>query len=94
MICGTQKFLLSLHLKIKPIKCTSMKEFFQVTAVSREDLKSKGFDVSNVTDEQMEELARRLGDDYVEQMFWISLPIIAEAMGIPMDPNFKEDDDE
>lgn len=71
-----------------------MKEFFQVTAVSREDLKSKGFDVSNVTDEQMEELARRLGDDYVEQMFWISLPIIAEAMGIPMDPNFKEDDDE
>lgn len=59
-----------------------MKEFFQITAVSRDDLEAKGFDVSNVTDLMMEQLARKMADDYLEQMYWISLEIIAENMGI------------
>ena len=51
---------------------------FNITSVSREDLESRGFDTTNITDEQMEELARKMCDDYLEQMFWISLDIIAE----------------
>lgn len=61
-----------------------MSKEFEITSVSREDLESRGFDTTNITDAQMEELARKMCDDYLEQMFWISLDIIAEdIMGIP-----------
>lgn len=60
------------------------KEFFEITSVSREDLEDVGFDTSNVTDEQMEHLARMMADDYLEQLFWTSMEIIAEDfIGIP-----------
>ena len=55
-----------------------MSKEFNITSVSREDLEYRGFDTTNITDEQMEELARKMCDDYLEQMFWISLDIIAE----------------
>ena len=61
-----------------------MSKEFEITSVSREDWESRGFDTTNITDEQMEELARKMCDDYLEQMFWISLDIIAEdIIGIP-----------
>lgn len=61
-----------------------MSKGFNITSVSREDLESRGFDTTNITDAQMEELARKMCDDYLEQMFWISLDIIAEdIIGIP-----------
>lgn len=61
-----------------------MNKEFKITSVTREDLESRGFDTTNITDEQMEELARKMCDDYLEQMFWISLDIIAEdIIGIP-----------
>ena len=61
-----------------------MKEEFNITSVSREDLESRGFDTTNITDEQMERLAQKMCDGYLEQMFWISLDIIAEdIIGIP-----------
>ena len=55
-----------------------MSKEFEITSVTREDLASRGFDTTNITDAQMEELARKMCDDYLEQMFWISLDIIAE----------------
>ena len=60
-----------------------MKESFVITEVSREDLEEIGFDTSKVSDEAMERLARKLGDDYCEQLFWTSLEIIAEYLEIP-----------
>ena len=61
-----------------------MSKEFEITSVTREDLESRGFDATNITDAQMEELARKMCDDYLEQMFWISLDIIAEdIIGIP-----------
>ena len=61
------------------------KEFFEITSVSREDLESRGFDTSNVTDEMMQELASKMADDYCEQLFWDSMTIIAkECLNIPM----------
>ena len=61
-----------------------MSKEFEITSVTREDLESRGFDTTNITDAQIEELARKMCDDYLEQMFWISLDIIAEdIMGIP-----------
>lgn len=61
------------------------KEFFEITSVSREDLESRGFDTSNVSDETMQELASKMADDYCEQLFWDSMVIIAkEYLNIPM----------
>ena len=55
-----------------------MKDSFAISHVSREDLEALGFDTSEVSDDTMERLASKLGDDYCEQMFWISLGILAE----------------
>jgi hypothetical protein len=55
-----------------------MSKEFKITSVTREDLEDRGFDTTNITDAQMEELARRMCNDYLEQMFWISMDIIAE----------------
>lgn len=56
---------------------------FPITTVTRDDLQVKGFDTSEVSDEQMQRLASKMADDYIEQMFWISMDILAESMGIP-----------
>lgn len=55
-----------------------MNKEFNITSVSRQDLEYRGFDTTNITDAQMERLAQKMCDDYLEQMFWISLDIIAE----------------
>lgn len=60
-----------------------MKDSFVISRVSREDLEAIGFDTSNVSDSTMEKLASRLGDDYCDQLFWISLDIMAEYFEIP-----------
>lgn len=58
-------------------------ESFPITSVSREDLESKGFDTTEVSDLQMERLASKMADDYCEQLFWSSMDIIAESLGFP-----------
>lgn len=52
--------------------------YFQITAISREDLAQRGFDVDEVNDEDMRELARKMESDYCEQLYWESMVIIAE----------------
>lgn len=57
---------------------------FKITSIHRDDLESRGFDVSNVTDEDMSRLARKMADDYCEQLFWESMEIIAgEGLDLP-----------
>ena len=69
---------------VRPVSAfTQKKEFFPITSVSRDDLEAKGFDTSDITDLQMEQLASRMADDYLEQMYWISMDIIAENLGFP-----------
>lgn len=60
-----------------------MKESFEITSVSREDLEALGYNASKVSDATMERLASKLADDYCEQLFWTSLDIIAEYLEIP-----------
>jgi hypothetical protein len=55
---------------------------YVVSSVSREDLEGIGFDVSKVDDETMRKLASKLSDAYMENGFWIDLPIIAEYLEI------------
>lgn len=67
-----------------------MKESFVITSVSRGDLEALGYDTSEVSDEQMEYLARKMADDYCEQLFWTSLDILAECLEIPKEQNQSE----
>lgn len=56
-----------------------MKEFFEVSSVSREDVAEVlGKDKANsLTDSQMERLASKMNDDYCNQLYWNSMKIIA-----------------
>jgi hypothetical protein len=58
-------------------------EYFPVTSLHRADLKFAGFNTDNVDDSTMKRLAEKMADDYCEQLFWSSLTIIAEILGIP-----------
>lgn len=64
------------------MESTYTHESFNIASFSREDIASLGFDTTNISDETMETIARRLHDDYLEQMFWLSLGIISEIEGI------------
>lgn len=68
-------------LYIRAVKET--KTFFEITSVHRDDLERLGYDTSKVSDQTMEKLATKMSDDYLEQLFWTSLDIIAEDLGIP-----------
>lgn len=64
-----------------------MKESFVITSVSRGDLEALGYDTSEVSDEKMEYLAKKMANDYCEQLFWSSLDILAEYLEIPKKEN-------
>ena len=56
--------------------------FFPITSVHRLDIKealhlSDGQE-AKFPDDMMREIARKMADDYCEQLFWDHLPIIAE----------------
>ena len=57
--------------------------YFEISSLHRDDLESIGYDTSQVDDSVMKTLASKLGSDYSGQLFWGSLPIIADHLGIP-----------
>ena len=76
-----------------PIR-TFSQESFSISRLSREDLEQLGFDTSDVDDKTMQRIADKLGEDYCEQLFWISLEIIAEeGFNIPKRDLSKDDDE-
>ena len=57
---------------------------FPITSVHRDDLEGKGFDVKKISDDDMQNLAEKMANDYYEQLFWLSMEIIAgEILGFP-----------
>ena len=66
-------------------------EYYPVVCMSKNDLEDKGFDTSNVTDNEMEYMAKKMGDNLVEQLYWETLVFLAERIDIPRKEN---DDDE
>ena len=53
--------------------------YYEVTSLAREDLESIGFDTSTLSDEDMYNIAKRLGDSYFDgnASFWGDLESIA-----------------
>lgn len=71
------------------------KEFFKITSISRDDLASKGFDITNISDITMKRLASKMADDYFNQLFWISMEIIAEeGFNIPRTKEYLKNTEE
>ena len=60
--------------------------YFPITSVHRDDLEGLGYDTSNVDDGTMQELASKMADAYLDQVFWIDLPIIADELELPKKP--------
>jgi len=56
--------------------------FFPITSVHRLDMKESlhltDEQAAKITDDMMREIARRMADDYCEQLFWDHLPVIVE----------------
>jgi hypothetical protein len=59
------------------------KGFFRITAVHRDDLEAIGFEAGKVTDEQMQQLADKMANAYLDSSFWIDLEETAEYLGFP-----------
>ena len=60
-----------------------MAGYFPISYLHRDDLEGIGYDVREVSDWDMEAITEKLGEDYTEQLFHSSLPIIAEHVGVP-----------
>lgn len=61
---------------------TEMVDEFILTAVSRADLKGRGFDADKLSDEDMQDIADNMADDYIEYGgYWEGLEDEAEKMG-------------
>ncbi len=58
--------------------------YFHITSVHRDDLLQVGFNGLCATDEQMGKIASKMSDDYCEQLFYLSLPIIADYAKVPI----------
>ena len=57
--------------------------YYPISSLHVDDLAASGFDVSKITEDDMITLAGKLSDDYCDQLYWNSLVIIADAIGIP-----------
>ena len=57
--------------------------FFTIASVHRENLTDQGFDAERITDENMEDLADSMCEDYRSQLFWNHLSDIAKIKGFP-----------
>lgn len=58
-------------------------KMFEITSVCREDLNEEGYDTSQVNDDTMKALARKMADAYLNNSYWIDLKIIADYLQIP-----------
>ena len=48
----------------------SWENYFVITTVHRDDLEGQGFDISNVDDDMMKELADKMADAYNNRHIW------------------------
>jgi len=78
-----------------PSTKTGVTEFFHCLSVSREDFLSIGYDGSGLSDAEMENIARDLGEnDYIMIGFWEILGSIAQDLNLVHVANPDDEDEE
>ena len=69
--------------------------FFPITSVHRLDIKEaihlSDEQAAKITDGMMREIARKMADDYCEQLFWDHLPMIVEFVAEREGISFTEE---
>lgn len=73
----------------REMACDLLREdgIFFITGVSREDIDSRGFDTSGLSDAQMSRFADKMADSYVENYYWDSIDGLAYACSLPVKEN-------
>ena len=73
----------------REMACDLLREdgIFFITGVSREDIDSRGFDTSGLSDAQMSRFADKMADSYVENYYWDSIDGLAYAYSLPVKEN-------
>lgn len=56
--------------QLKTMAENKRKEEFACVVLSRGDFECMGYDTSNISDEKMEYIARKIGDLLVDDMYW------------------------
>lgn len=59
------------------------KESFKCVVLSRADFEDRGFNTSNISDEQMERIAQKIGETLVENLYWECIDYWGEIMDMP-----------
>ena len=73
----------------------SCKDLYPISCVTVDDLEGAGIETDNITRKQMQCLAKKMGDDYHEQLFWHHLVPIAvnQADMVQIDKGDDNDDE-
>ena len=64
-------------------KLLTAEGFFPISFLHRDDIKHRGYDVSNIDNETMVQLANQMGDSYLACGFWEDLDYACEKLKIP-----------
>lgn len=64
-------------------KLLTAEGFFPISFLHRDDIKHRGYDVSNIDNETMVHLADQMDDSYLECGFWEDLDHACERLEIP-----------
>ena len=64
-------------------KLITAEGFFPISFLHRDDIRNRGYDVSNIDNETMVHLADQMDDSYLENGFWEDLDYACERLEIP-----------
>lgn len=56
---------------------------FPIANLSREDFEAKGWDTSKLDNSDMEYIARKMGETFIENQYWLNIEYFAEYFGLP-----------
>jgi hypothetical protein len=59
------------------------RESFPCVTLSRADFNERHFDTSNISDEQMERIASKIGDTLTENLYWDCIETLGESEQMP-----------
>lgn len=56
---------------------------YPIASLSREDFEEKGWDTSKLDNSDMEYIARKMGESFIENQYWNDIEYFAERFGLP-----------
>jgi len=56
---------------------------FWIAGLSRADFESRGYDASKLSDSNMEYIAQRMRDNFIEHQYWFDIDYFGEVFQLP-----------